>query len=537
MRGLRVIAAGACAALAFVLPASAGALSWVPGDLHVHTCYSHDAYCGPTDDNTGPDVFYSSGGTVEQRFLEASVKGLLFLAITDHDDVRAQSDPAFGTHGVKGVRGYETSLQGGHAQMLGAARAYPRGSGDAASTNAMADALRADGGVFQANHPGYRAGKPFTRCEQAELANSKDDPLHWKYGYGVRPDTIEVWNATTLIQPSELYWECWLQRGARIGATAGSDSHGANTFNIGFPLNWALAKSPAQPDVLAAVKAGRTTLSRVAPNQGAVRLLIEGDGDRNGSYESGIGDQVPVGAPLRVRADGLPGRGIVRVRANGDYAVEGADLNPGADVRFKAPSTPGWAYAVLYLQQGSGAVDPACAAGFPTGEAVDACSQDLSIAAITSAIWVGPPAPLEKPPPPGGPIPRTGPDSDEPDRQPPLTPAEQSAGGSRLPPVPPQRKRGSPVARLKATWFHGARRAAAAGPRAGGRRVRLSWSRGTRPFQVQARRKRGRWHTLRSRTRARRLVIRVRPGSWAFRVRSRAPFAPPGAWRVTHARL
>jgi hypothetical protein len=363
---LRAAAIGALAALAAAAPASAA--SWVPGDLHVHTCYSHDAYCGPTDDNSGPDTFYSSGGTVEERFLESAAKGLQFLAITDHDDLRAQSDPAYGGHGVQPIDAYESSLAGGHAQMLGAAHAYPKGSGDAAATTAMADALRKDGGVFQANHPGYRAGSPFTKCEQAELKNEKDDPLHWKYGYDVKPDTIEVWNATTLIQPSQLFWECWLQRGARIPATGGSDSHGANTLHIGFPTTWAFAASPKQADVLAALRAGRTTLSRVAPNQGAIRLLIEGDRDKNGSYESAIGDQVPVGTPLRVRAEGLPGRGLVRVRANGKTAVDGADLNPGGQVALKAPPDPGWAYAVLYLQQGSDAVDPACGAGFPTGD-------------------------------------------------------------------------------------------------------------------------------------------------------------------------
>ncbi|MEA2375616.1 MAG: hypothetical protein QOD53_2079 [Thermoleophilaceae bacterium] len=521
----------ALAALAALwLAAPAWGASWVPGDLHVHTCYSHDAYCGPTDDNTGPDTFYSSGGTVDERFLESSVKGLSFLAITDHDDIRAQSDPAFGTHGVQGIHAYEASLAGGHAQMLGATRAYPKGTGDAASTNSMADALRAAGGVFQANHPGYRAGGPFTDCKQAELANQKNDPLHWKYGYDVRPDTIEVWNATTLIQPSELFWECWLQRGARIGATAGSDSHGANTLNIGFPTTWAFARSSAQADVLAAVRAGRTTLSRVAPNQGAVRLLIEGDRDKNGSYESAIGDQVPVGTPLRVRAEGLPGRGLVRVRANGRSAVDGAELAPGGQVTFKAPADPGWAYAVLYLQQGSDAVDPSCGPGFPTGQAIDACSQDLAVAAITSPIWVGAVAAPEKPPPPGGTVPGTEPDSNEPDRKPPLSPTEQSGGAGRLPDVPPQRKRGRRVGRLKVTWFHAARRG-------GSRRVRLSWSRGTSPFQVQARAHASAWSTLRRRVRGRSLVLRLSHGAWSFRVRSHPSFAPAGRWRTTRARF
>jgi predicted metal-dependent phosphoesterase TrpH len=141
------------AATALLLtPAAAGADAWYPGDLHVHTCYSHDAYCGPTDDNTGPDVIYSSGGTVRQRFLESSAKGLAYLAITDHDDVRSQADPGFGFGGVIPVPGYENSLDG-HAQMLGATRLYDRGDRSTSAVQAMADALRADGGIFQVNHP------------------------------------------------------------------------------------------------------------------------------------------------------------------------------------------------------------------------------------------------------------------------------------------------------------------------------------------------------------------------------------------------
>src|SRR5439155_26795072 len=145
--------------------------------------------------------------------------------------------------------------------------------------------------------------------------------------------------------------------------------------------------------LLAAVRAGRTTISRVAPNQGAVQLLLEGDRDRNGSYESMIGDQVPPSTPLRVRAVGAPGRGLVRVRANGKTVIDGADLGPGGEVRFSAPAAQGWVRATLYLQDGTDAADPACGPGFPTGQAIDACSKDLATAAMTSPIWVGPPAP------------------------------------------------------------------------------------------------------------------------------------------------
>ena len=65
--------------------------TWLAGDLHVHTCFSHDAYCGPDDDNTGPEEFYTLSGDVNERFGEAKLRGLDYLAITDHNDVRSQT--------------------------------------------------------------------------------------------------------------------------------------------------------------------------------------------------------------------------------------------------------------------------------------------------------------------------------------------------------------------------------------------------------------------------------------------------------------
>src|SRR5881409_3827526 len=73
---------------------------WLAGDLHVHTCYSHDVWCGLDDDNTGPEDFYTFGHSVADDFLLAGTRGLDYLAITDHNDIRSQSDPGFGTDGV-----------------------------------------------------------------------------------------------------------------------------------------------------------------------------------------------------------------------------------------------------------------------------------------------------------------------------------------------------------------------------------------------------------------------------------------------------
>jgi hypothetical protein len=530
-----------CAMLLALAPAQpAHADEWLAGDGHVHTCYSHDAYCGPGDDE-GQDAFYSFGGSVTQRFVEASLKGMDFLVISDHDDIRAHTDPSFGANGVTGIRAYEASLSGGHAQMIGARKAYPEGRGTALDTIAMANLLRADGGRFQANHPGYRlTGAPITTC-----AETTSDRMHWTYGFAVLPDTIEVWNATTLLRPSELFWECWLQRGARIPAIAGSDSHGGNHLNIGFPMTWAYAKSNSEADVLAAIRAGRTTMSRVAPNQGAVRLLLEGDKDRNGSYESMVGDEVPPKTPLRVRAEGAPGAGLLTVRANGQSTLEGEQLEPNGAVTFTAPDKPGWVRATLYLQNGAGAVDPSCAP--PEAPPASTCTDDLAVAAMTSPIWVAdpppapppgagpgqppadPPPPKVDPPPPEPP--QEKPESQEPDRQEPV-PSEQQGGYEPMPDVPPQRDRPPPVSKLRATWFR------AAAPRHPSLRVRLRWKASEGPFDVQVRRPgSAKWRKIASRTQERQRIVRLARGKWVLRVRAVPALAPAGPWRSLTIRL
>src|SRR3954467_8897307 len=89
---------------------------WLPGDLPTHSVYSHDVYGGPTDDNTGPDEAYTLGLPVAGKFAEGAERGLRFMAVTDHDDVRSLGDLASGNQGLIAIPAYEKSMNG-HAQM------------------------------------------------------------------------------------------------------------------------------------------------------------------------------------------------------------------------------------------------------------------------------------------------------------------------------------------------------------------------------------------------------------------------------------
>jgi hypothetical protein len=302
--------------------------------------------------------------------------------------------------------------------------------------------------------------------------------------------------------------------------------------NIGLPMTWAWAESNSEADILAALRAGRTTLSRVAPNQGAVRLILEGDKNRDGTFEAMIGDEVPPRTPIRVRTEGAPVTGIVNVRVNGQTDGQDTPLAPGASRVLNAPAEPGWVRATLYLQDGVSSIDPSCAP--PESPPISTCTTDLAVAAMTSPIWVpqGSPGKVNPPvdPPPATP-PQERPESQEPDRQEPIPPA-QEGGAQPMPDVPPQRDRPPPVTKLRATWF----RAAAARHRT--LRVRLRWKASEGPFDVQARRPGSKsWTPIASRTQRRQVIVRLRRGKWILRARAVPAFAPAGPWRSLTIRL
>ena len=412
---IRILATTALlCALVTPVASAAGKPVWLAGDMHVHTCYSHDAYCGPTDDNTGPDTFYSSGGTVGERFAEAAAKGLDFVNISDHDDIRAWADPDFGAFGITGLHSYEASLAGGHAHVVGVDHVYAKGTGDVPSTQAMAAAVDEDGGIFQANHPSYRIEQVPQTCDQMASGGTY---MHWKYGFAVVPNSLEVWNPTALLAPSEAYWECWLDRGVKMPATAGSDTHGA-LGQVGTPTTWVLSRSRREADIVKAIDTGRTSLSRLSPALGGLRLLLEADSNGDGRYEAMIGDTVKPGARLRVRAEGVPNGGLVRVRANGEDLVRDQPLAPGKSLTLKAPNQEGWVRAVLYLPEVLMAQDPGCS---PNESPISLCSHDFAVAAMTSPIYLGhqdaePAAPAR---------PLSGPAPAELDGLPPLRPSTQ----------------------------------------------------------------------------------------------------------------
>jgi hypothetical protein len=366
------------------VPVAAGEGVWLAGDLHVHTPYSHDSYGGPDDDNTGFEEAYLLGNTVEGNFLSAAAKGLDYLAISDHNDIRAHNDPGFGAGGVTPIHAYENSLDG-HAQMLGARKIYDAGDKGAGAVSSMAEELHGHGGAFQVNHP-------------AEGSTDFPHDVDWGYGYQVVPKTVEVWNISRLWQPpmpsassnddAVRYWEGWLDRGYRVGATGGSDSHyiWTSLTLLGSPTTWVYAAENNETAILDALRAGRTFISHQPPTLKGPRLFLEGDEDSDGEFESMVGDAVAPGSSMRVRVEGAPGSFLRIITNGGELAFDPVPVTgPTFEHAFTMPETSTWVRAELFDPDLAEERKALCDA--PFGGETTYCRNMLAILAMTSAMY------------------------------------------------------------------------------------------------------------------------------------------------------
>lgn len=261
----------AAAATAFLPKVSWGSGGeWLAGDFHCHSIYSHDVWSGPGDDNTGPDEFYTHGHTPGEQIALAELRGLDFLAITDHNDVRSIHEPDYVSSSLVLVPGYEHSLPGSdHSGVfMPSVDLLPSTIDASGGTGAWLDEIHARGGIAVVNHPFY--------------GNENDgDAIAWNQAAAetTRFDAVEVWNSMWLTrhevfpvyEPDNHLAVRWWERTMRAPALGASDNHWKTLdpmAGVGQPTTWVHAPSRTAAGVLAGVRAGRTSVSWQPPALG-----------------------------------------------------------------------------------------------------------------------------------------------------------------------------------------------------------------------------------------------------------------------------
>jgi len=198
-------------------------LTWLAGDLHAHTVHSDGVL------------------TIDELAARAVAAGLDFLAVTDHNTVshHPHLEPAARRYGLTLLPGQEVTTDRGHANAFGDIGwvDFRRPAAEWVSTVAER------GGLLSVNHP-------------------LGGDCAWRQPLPVKPPLAEVWHSGWWDRTwgAPLAWLlAWAPDTVPIG---GSDFHNpADAPRLGHPTTWVAAASPAVPDVLAALAAGRTAIS------------------------------------------------------------------------------------------------------------------------------------------------------------------------------------------------------------------------------------------------------------------------------------
>jgi hypothetical protein len=312
-------------------PSAAASATWLKGDLHVHTHHSGDGF-----------------DTVAQTLGLARIKGLDWIALTDHDTLSHAADPDAVPSADLGLAIGCEWTDVAHGGAIGIRTVPPKidPAAPVATWTPTAQAhigqAHAEGGAFILYHPTWALFPwilPVQDFDAIEIWNS-----FWTVGdIGLHPTTQarlrerldqKGFTAAGIAPSPEIaatagrpgsandqalfYWEEFLNQGRQVAAVGGSDRH--RFFMPGYPTTWVLAPDASQASIVAALRAGRTI---VTSGPAGPRVTFEGDVDGDGVFERTIGDTIPagIGTTLRVRVEGAHG-GLLRIVKRRQVIVE-----------------------------------------------------------------------------------------------------------------------------------------------------------------------------------------------------------------------
>ena len=280
-----------------------GGASWYHGDLHAHS-YHSDAKWG-----------------VQDLVEHALHRNHDFVTLTDHNTVSGLDWLRAAANGqIIPVRGMELTTFHGHALAIGSGRwhEWRVDSEDGVAMPELCANITSAGDLFVIAHPTDRGDPACTGCD-------------WRYE-NMQPGNavaVEVWNG---------YWDernqralelayRWLNEGAKLVLTAGSDAHLAqpDTDDSGASraLNVVYAEAPTEAAITAGLQAGHSYLSagpelRLRATKGDETAYMMGD---TVTYQTGFELCVEVaggeGFVLRVVERGEE---LHRERITGDVA-------------------------------------------------------------------------------------------------------------------------------------------------------------------------------------------------------------------------
>lgn len=269
---------------------------WFRGDFHMHDGHS-DGFCTSQAGQRVPCPLYK---TVQA----AATRRLDFIAITDHNttshfNVMHELQPFHDE--LLLIPGREITTPSGHANVFGTTEFidYRLAGQDKRSIDDVLRDAAALHGVITINHPsritsescrgcGWTAQNTDYRVVTAiEVANGYDEfaehPRDQKAGTGLD------------------YWQRLLDRGLRLTATGGSDTHDVDigSLGIGVPTTVVYASELSERAILDGVRAGHVFVD-VAGSRN--RMLTAEASAGSSSAQMGDTLQAPAGTMVRVSA-------------------------------------------------------------------------------------------------------------------------------------------------------------------------------------------------------------------------------------------